>query len=96
MSAASDDTSTGDGPAVRHDPAAEDLDLLTVLEARARILEELQASRQLVRQLAADSGRAAELAAAQARLARLAETIERLDHPTVRPPDLSPRGHRDG
>jgi hypothetical protein len=100
MSAASHDGQRGqasaDGLAIRHDPAAEDLDLLTVLEARARILEEFRASQQLIRQLASDSSRAVELAAARTRHARLEQTIDRLDHPAVRPPDLRPRANPDG
>jgi hypothetical protein len=76
---------------IEHDPAADGLDLLTVLEARARILEELRRSRDLVTRLAGDGSRAAELRAAQVRLENLKQTIERLEHPATPPPDLNPR-----
>jgi hypothetical protein len=93
MSVANPDShpDAADEIAVEHDPAAEDLDLLTVLEARARIIEEVRLSRELVMRLAGDGGRADELGAARARLHNLEQAIERLDHPAVVPPDLNPR-----
>ena len=77
---------------VQHDPAAEDLDLLTVLEAKARIQDEVRRSRERVAGLeSAGADPNGELGAARARLRALETTADRLANPAVRPPDPYPR-----
>lgn len=76
---------------VQHDPAAEDLDLLTVLEAQARIREEVRLSQERVAALEAAAAPAPELAAARSRLRALESTVERLANPTAPSPDPYPR-----
>lgn len=77
---------------VQHDPAAEDLDLLTVIEAKARIEDEVRQSRERVAELeSAGADPDGELGDARTRLRALEQTADRLANPAVRPPDPYPK-----
>jgi hypothetical protein len=71
-------TEPGDGGSIEHDPLAEEADLLTLREARARVAEEL---RRITQQLAALEGAPSadgDLAAARARREHLERVLARL------------------
>lgn len=67
----------GNGTRPEHDPLAEDLDLLTVKEAAARLYDELVAVRDRAAELERSGGDPGELAEARERLANLQDAVRR-------------------
>lgn len=66
---------------VEHDPLAEEADLLTLREARARVAEELGRVRRQLAALEGDPSADGDLAAARARRERLERALARLSGP---------------
>ena len=76
-----------EGIAPKHDPLAEEMDLITFQEADARLFKELVHTRSLVEQLnAADPVDHEEIAAQQVRLDALQRIAERLRRQRTQPP----------
>jgi hypothetical protein len=70
-------TEPDDEAAVQHDPLAEEADLLTIREARARIIEELRSVRRQLAALEGNPAAAGDLAAVRARAEHLEGAVAR-------------------
>jgi hypothetical protein len=71
-------TKPGDDGIIEHDPLAEEADLLTLREARARVTEELHRIRRQLAALEGATSAGGDLAAARARLEHLERVLARL------------------
>jgi regulator of sirC expression with transglutaminase-like and TPR domain len=72
-------TEPDDETAVEHDPLAEEADLLTIREARARVTEELREVRRRLAALEDDPSATEDPAAVRARMEHLERAVARFD-----------------